>query len=516
MLILCMAVICQAQFFPSIDEQKGWSYYGKKGYIYSVYLPIIEEDGISTAKKSMFNKISFESAHVCSEDITKDDLTHDRDVNGEYRGTRWLQSYFSYNCLDGIKREMYVHYSFTPSGYFYFGVNWLHDPGNTASFAKFKIDYDIETYDDNIVDFVDYSWGRDQYRASAIEFLQNYSDVEAFEPNEIQKNVSARFTKATSPEQQIGFVLLMNLNIPYSLTVLRYPATNDTRTGKTIQTVSGSGEGSYAYSGTDQVAWVTLRENPDRLGKFEISGQAFVRPNARPIKLYVNIQKGLSSVDFTQLIGGGNTLRDALNSLTHSKWESITTTDLDNPHSVMTDAQLHEFMMNNREHNGIYSNRGEFTKYLAEINIVNAEYGPKRNWWGVMFDDGSDGNSAHREGSAILYKSIEKSYTSLSDRNETVAWAFAHELGHHFNFSHQMSGCGGTDCTQSGDVPTIMGYSLGETFSGSKVLHNNCTGEYNSPVIDFYQNGPESWVKSGRFGIPFMDYASTITFQPYQ
>ncbi len=514
LLITCIVTLSMAQFYPAINGSSGWDFYGSKGTISSAYIPIILEDGVTQSRKKIFYRVSFEEANVCSMNLPKENFTHDRDVIGGYRYVQWLYSYYSVDCHDGITREMYVEYLFYASGDFSFKVQWTNDPGNTAGYAKFKVDYDIDGAADNIVDYVNYGSTVPQYTAQATEHWLNANDLEKFQENAIEVSTIARFTKAVSPEQQVGFVFLQTAETPYTLTFKKYPGKTDNPDNSvSMQSVGSSTSNSYAYSGSDQVVWVRLNENPDRMGSFAIKGKTFVRPNARPMKLYVNMQSGLSAINFSQQIGGGKTLSDAINSLTNSKWEQVTTTGINNPYgSSITKAQLHEFMLNARSTNGVYNNRNETSKYIAEANIVNSTYFDNASWHGVMFDDVSSGNQTYREGFAILYKKIDDALSYQSEINEQVAKTFAHELGHVFNFSHGMSGCNGTGCSGS-EVPTLMSYC---TYISSKRLNNTCTGEYNTPAIDFYQNGPESWVKSGRFGIDFMNFSSVPSYTEYQ
>ncbi len=517
LLLLCSVTFTMAQFYPAIDPNTGWSIHGSKGNIYSIYMPIIQEDGITKDMKMMFSRVDLKEVYVCGLILQLKDLTHERDVIGGYGPVKGMYSYFSVNnCPDGIKREMYVEYLFNTSGDFSFRVGWTNDPGNTAVYVKFKVDYDIDGWADNIVDYVDYIPLVPLFKAAEKEHLVKYNDLDKIKENTIEYQTTARFTKAVSPERQLGFVFLQTAETPYELTIKKYPATSSyADPSVTVQSIGDPSGYPYAYSGSDQVAWLKLKENPARMGTFSIKGKAFVRPNARPIKLYVNMEIGLSSIDFTQEIGGGKTLADALNSLTHGKWEHVTTTGLSNPYSggAMTTAQLHEFMLNSRANNGIYENRNEVTKYIAEANIINATWSAFPELHGVMFDDEHQGNQTYREGFAVLYKNITGKFSSASDVEEQTAQAIAHELGHVFNFSHYMSGCKGTTCS-GGEIRTLMSYCTHKRSDGR--LNNTCTGEYNPPVIDFYQNQPESRIKPGRFGINFQDYGSIPSYNSYQ
>ncbi len=511
-----------AYFLPGLKTDYWNVGYFNEGMLYSASVKIDNGDG-TTSDKKLFHKMTFEGAKIGGVYYDKSRFTAvgDYEQTIEY-GTVWdhfkgYTSYFSINCDDGYVRRVRFSYYLFKSGKFQIFAHWYQDHNNEVEEVYIRNDYDIDAglgYSNNdIVETVhNVSWNNfNVYWGYPYEYHYNYTITNPVDNGGIEYNISARFTRAYSPEQQLGFVFWSWYQTPYDLTFKKFggteshalPPYENYNSSVKIQDVFNATNyySNYAYHGTDQVVWISLKENPATMGVFGLEGKAFHRPNARSLNFYVNVMSGAPVPNFNGDIGGGKTLTDAINSLTLGKWSTTVKTGIPNIYGdYMTHAQVHDFMMANRNYgNTVYSyeNRENFSDYTLEANILDVKSLDSPNALGVMFDTDSYGNAIPREGFGIFYKKIEEELLYTSDREKLLASIFAHEMGHGLNFAHEMSSCGAAYCT---GYSSIMSYC---NMFASGTLVSMCTGEFEPDVVSFYRFGPEAWVKPGRYGYDF-------------
>jgi len=144
--------------------------------------------------------------------------------------------------------------------------------------------------------------------------------------------------------------------------------------------------------------------------------------------------------------------------------------------------------------------------------IVNHEFefNTEGDILGVMFDAGS----SPCEGAFISWPCIVKvdDMYHFFSAERLAGMTFLHELGHCFRFMHEWSDCGlqydDHDCPNY--KRTIMSY--GDFYLSPDHEIPSLPITYGVQTLDWYQHGPESWVKPGRYG---KYYGDNNTFHPH-
>lgn len=242
-----------------------------------------------------------------------------------------------------------------------------------------------------------------------------------------------------------------------------------------------------------------------------IKGKFDIRPDARPLEMFVYVDAGSPSPNYSLVIANNRTAAMALNDLTNSKWNSTIKANISNPYNggTITLAQLQQFMMDSRNISpSSYStaNKTNIRSWFLEHLIVNSTITNYETAFGLFFDSWSyDGNLVPREYSVSSWKRICQYSSNSTIRNQVLMYGLLHESGHCFNIPDEWSSCG-ANYASSNCLPTslrdIMSYAI---FFGSPTM------TWNQQCIDWYKKAPESWVAPGQMSLP---YCMTGTTSP--
>lgn len=178
----------------------------------------------------------------------------------------------------------------------------------------------------------------------------------------------------------------------------------------------------------------------------------------------------------------------------------------------ITRDQLHAMLLNNR--NNVYAQRNNYQEWHVEYYSVDYRY--YNNVVGIMFDINSfaiNTNYCYREACATFWPELKLWFDKdITEAEKGLCYTMCHEIGHCFNLPEAPSGSIGTDGIFR---QKIMGYGLPRSdVHGFLIGHD--LFNWGQDYIDFYQKGPESWVKPGRYGVHFASVTEIPYYEPYQ
>jgi hypothetical protein len=491
-----------AQWYPQIDNSYWEVDYFGSGVISGVTKKV-RTSSTTVVDKMVFYRVSL----------------HGVRVNGQYYTTtadnEWTStssdyiSYYGYHNVDGISKRLGLQYHLHKDGKFRFQAFWTSYSIDNTDQIILRVDYDLDGSADDIVEHTMQENSVDQWFGPSNETTFSLGAFPQAWDAGIENNSPCRIADASSPTTQFYATFWPYAYRPVDFNFNTYasdsrslpPTTDPTVTLQT--THDNANYQQYAYSGRDQVMYLTLNF-PDQTqcqycSYLGIHGKVFQKPNGRSLRVYNYVMQGAWTPNLNQTVDNGRSVSDALNDLTDNRWTLISKTGLPNPYgNVMTRSQVHDFMLNSRDDApNTYSteNRENFRDWHVEVPIIDCFIEVNNGGaWGVMFDHGGDDNNdVSREGAVVSWRRCEYGGSGTYDDETTCLFTFIHEAGHCFNFQHTWSDCGTNFNSPAcaANNRTIMSYGP---------LHGGCTMTWGADNQNWYQQGPESWVKPGRYG----------------
>src|SRR3989339_433425 len=338
------------------------------------------------------------------------------------------------------------YFIFYKNGKFEVQIKWVTNYPASACKFYFKISYCLAGMP-NIIEFVEQDErGLKYYYGPEYEIFKSFSGETEENDNDIEKNIFCRVFTSDVPTKQFGAVFWQLYQTPIELTMKN------------------------------------IDDNDIRL----------------PPENYIN---NTETHD--------RSIKTVLDDLTNKTWyEAFRKVNIidDNPDKpYITKAQLHGWILSSGRQiagNPIYQEESKenFTDWPIEIMIINRRMDlgsdPSGSTKGIMFDNlisSSDNNwnLVQREGCAVLWYAIKNEtvyYNSDDERKRGAMLIYLHEIGHCIQFKHAFS---------------LFGITIEERYIYNWRSNNVI---YNWDAVDFYQNGPESWVKPGKYGVHYVDY----------
>lgn len=332
----------------------------------------------------------------------------------------------------------------------------------------------------------------------------------------------------------------------------------------------------YAYSGTDQAITVTTMNAT----YYKFGGKLFQKQSGRSLKTAIHAHESVGSwvnnfttmtvrpsattpngVNRTYTTGfTGETGTPSYDGLLSSALLSAPVERFSmssgSPGDVVSLATLHNLMSSQRDYSA--SNLQDVTVWKVDLYICDwilLVDGVRPQ--GVMFDADvgsiTPDNNIAREAAAVLFPRIEQvaaddsiyydpynniynqwTHPGVSDalyaQRSTVRIGI-HELGHALNMTHSWSSwhTAGGDYRGIGSSSegSIMSYARHNAILREKVgndpwqeYQQYCTMRFNEEtnrdLVTWYREGPESWVKPGRYGYDFVvDYTTVPSYNDY-
>ena len=459
-------------------------------------------------------------------------------------GNRYCQ--FEY---DVIGKNLYVYIDLYTDGRYELYAYWgSGETGISNSQIWFRIDYDLNGTDG--------SWQGidDIYETASIvsgdyrNWTGNESENEIiFTPfslvtnEDIENNAFFRIFdySSTGPGNMFGSIVFppwetTSWNTETAIRTMRWTSDYDDFNGvplidptdqiQRVQTGT-SGHQPAAYQADlfdhDKVVYIGLEMHPtwDDCG---FQGQIYQKPNGRSLNINLFVQNGTPRPDVNRVTSPqsgsnhGQTIKEALDDLTNNRWKETAMTGL--THNLgtgdLTPAQvysLHELWRN--QYLSSYSVHGNLKMednwnvdaLVVNNRLDNATFGQFAT--GAMFDFSgwvaTDFNDYRHEGSIIPWGEIENEPcapsfgTTCTTADQQIAaldfhgMNYLHEVAHNFEFRHV------------NNTNWVMDGVLRDNRHRWTTWHRN-----------WYQKGPESWIKSGKYGNRD-GWANTETFNQY-
>lgn len=516
-------------YYPSVDEQSHWSvgYFGnaEMRYVYKK----IRTSATTTVEKEVFYSMKFLKLYNGGTSYT---VTPREEYTQEI--TDFYKECFGWYYVNGTNWKIFISFRLWQHGSFDILARWVGTwPSNHYDFKfVFDVDYDLDGASDDIVEYQTIKNNVPQWYASGNAIWTDHYDgtltTEMY--GTLDGNWLVRCADASAPSNQLQ--LFWGSVYDYNCRHDFYLRTYSSSSGVLQDVYNNSHYQQYAYGGRDQKMEIWIGSygsttTPDNTYYKSISGVLVQKPAGRSLEIHTNVMTGAQTPDLNLIVDDGRSVSMALNDLTNGKWTNYTKQNLSDPYTGnMTWNQLHDFMINCRRYSPVWIPYAQdnMRDWKVDVCVVNHLLSP--SCMGVMFDysstatplAGADRNNIHREGVAISWPSC------ISWHNQRPAWSaekflafgFIHELGHCFNMLHQWSGCGEYFQSSNRELcptedRTIMTYA--PMFLGSTTMNWSCNN------LNWYQNGPKSWVKPGRLGTLWNDYYGSYEnppfFEPY-
>jgi hypothetical protein len=504
LLLLCLVYSSfSQQWYPTIDPSTHWQVGSfNNAAVRNVSKNVLTSATTSVSKYIFYNvalkHVLYNSTTYAFTKISESVIDADWEPEHLYNGTY---------SIDGTPYIIDVSYWFFPDGTFKIIANWDYNarPANFSDYKfVFEIDYDLDGSDGDIFE---YEWnGKWMGQSSHVSFFPG--SLPNYETNQIERNAFARCVDATSPSQQL-FVVFG----PWNSTPTWIECKPYNESDPVLQDIDRINyfQYSYAYHGKDQRMFVSLSQTSDVVAG--IWSKVFQKPNGRSLRINTYVMEGAWVPDLNLIVDNNTSVATALNVLTNSRWENSTKSNLPCPSGVgteITTAQLHDFMFASRIVSpSIYtsSNRENFRDWYVDVCVVNKRIDYQGSYpYGMMFDMGVNG--CRSEASAMSWPECQ---THPWGGQRALMFAYIHETGHCFNMQHTWSNCGFAYNQIWCDVAnrTIMSY--GPNFGSTTMTW--CTNNLN-----WYQNGPEPYVKSGKLGEGWKTMESEtapLNYEPY-
>ncbi|OGJ87617.1 MAG: hypothetical protein A2268_04220 [Candidatus Raymondbacteria bacterium RifOxyA12_full_50_37] len=518
----------KAENYPAIDVSSHWSVgsynYGevkniKKTVQYDASL-------YSKVEEDVFRYIMLKGVTIGTntyDNLNMQALYKTATENNDYKQIRGTYSVAGY-LFD-------YYFIFYKNGKFEVQIKWVTNYPASACKFYFKISYCLAGMP-NIIEFVEQDErGLKYYYGPEYEIFKSFSGETEENDNDIEKNIFCRVFTSDVPTKQFGAVFWQLYQTPIELTMkniddndIRLPPENYINNTLKLQEVFKQTQNvysttmvnypQYARCGNNQMCWITLKDGVNK-PNYGFAGRLFKKPKGRPLRLYNYVMSDVPQdiPNFTLTINKVEThdrsIKTVLDDLTNKTWyEAFRKVNIidDNPDKpYITKAQLHGWILSSGRQiagNPIYQEESKenFTDWPIEIMIINRRMDlgsdPSGSTKGIMFDNlisSSDNNwnLVQREGCAVLWYAIKNEtvyYNSDDERKRGAMLIYLHEIGHCIQFKHAFS---------------LFGITIEERYIYNWRSNNVI---YNWDAVDFYQNGPESWVKPGKYGVHYVDY----------
>jgi|GEM_PF-3906712 len=397
--------------------------------------------------------------------------------------------------------------------------------------AYLRLDYDINGHTNDTHQFVN-NWSAVHYwDAHAVEHTRGFGSSPLY-GSSIERNAWCRLADAGDPQTQM-FVILhpSGTTVPgVNITFKAYTSNETTPPAynpyNTIQSVSSDAQqpGSYPTTGSDQVVYLGLQLNSSGTNTYSVTagGKLFIRPGGRPLKINFYAQTGTANPNTNTVVALNRTFETAISDLTNDRniYNFFTnqsgaqgdTCSWNNQLMCLTSAQIHQLMLEKRAVNSgvVYSqdSRDNFRDYTIDFLTVNNDWGGG-NATGLFFDHnltaqgGHDTNNVRSEGAVAFYPRMASAWPADglfpgASTAQLLSFNALHEIAHVIGAHHQWARCD----------PNV-GTSYYGTCQNSRVVNERHTLEepniagtnmlFNPQFIQWYQQGPESWIKPGLY-----------------
>lgn len=543
------AASTQYWYYPQVDQSTYWGVGSWSNATLSSATKQVKTDSTTTVTKDVFASVTLHGLRVNGSYYTRSQL------NVISEGTQTIgvfRRYYGYYDPSGTNYRLFFEINLHKDGMFRIQASWTTAdshvlPPSSGSQIYVRVDYDLGTgssYRDDLVEYNDKSQSPHCWVGPASDCQVTYTASSPIDSQSIEYEPFCRIVDGSSATTQFSAVFWPYIDRPVKFYFMNGyndnwavpPSSSGTYPLQSVYTQTGYQPYAYdSYNLTcDQVLYATLF--PDATyGTYGVHGKVFQKGNSRSMRVYTYTMTGASAPNLSLVVDSNRTAGDAFGEL--GKWQhSDSKTGISNPYgTLITSAELHNFLQNARSTTtSIYTtdNRTNFQDWYVEFCSVNCRWdtdadgyldASERDVLATTFDVVSNSTGTiERSAAAAFWPAITGFYSN--DTTRILAFLAAHELGHCFNFNHHWGSCGWN--YQPTDSPPCTGYESLMTYSyleysganrpyqhvGNTSMHwygSGAHGEgYSDTPLEFYQKGPESWVKSGKMGCDFVSWTS--------
>lgn len=514
-----------ATYYPDVDKSSHWTVgsFGN-GELYQVH-KTIRTSASTTEDRCVFWSLKFLKLF--------DGINTYYTVTPSYEYTQQFDGFYKecagwYN-VNGTNWQIFISFRLWQSGYIDILASWSQNwPSNHYNFSfGFEADYDLAGADDDIVEYQKTQNNVQQWYAPANAGWTPHFDgtLITSTTGPLDGNWLVRCVDATSPANQLQLFFGSRFNSIFRHDFYLRTYASSSGTLQDVYNDTYNLYQQYAYGGRDQkmeiwVATYNSTLSPDNLYYKSVSGLLVQKPNGRSLNIQTYVMTGAATPNVYLTVDNGRKVAHALNDLTNSHWTNYLQTNLPDPYTGdMTWSQLHDFMTTRRMYGPVYTcdAQNNMRDWKVEMIVVNHRLTPAAT--GVMFDytssdrlyPGADMNNVHREGAAISWPTCVGWHNLVPSwsADRFLAFVFIHEMGHCFNMLHLWSDCDedfDSDNCQTAKR-TIMSY-------GPMRAGGSTTMTWSDNNRNWYQLGPESWVKPGRFGARWTSFYGYLGAPP--